>query len=143
MTSENIEYIINNEIQRVSNLNSDNSIADGAMGVALFLIWYGRKYSIDSYINEGVHIIESRCQNLSSNESLDVHRGHVGLAMGILWLSSSKILTAPISDVLQQIDDNIFKNVTSRLNNIEKKHIGSLIDIDYYIALRLNRNRFS
>ena len=87
-------------------------------------------------------MIESRCQNLSSNDPLDVHRGHVGLAMGILWLSSSKILTAPISDVLQQIDDNIFKNVTSRLNNIEKKHIGSLIDIAYYIALRLKYHSF-
>lgn len=137
MTSEYIEKIIESEFQRVTTMDSDRSIADGAMGVALFMIWYGQHHNNPQYIDDGFHIIESRCLNLFSNDPLDLHKGQVGIAIGILWLTSSKVISTPISGVLRQVDDNIFKNVTARLNQIEKKHVSTLIDIAYYLALRL------
>lgn len=42
MTSEYIEKIIECEFQRVQTIDCDYSVADGAMGVALFMIWYGQ-----------------------------------------------------------------------------------------------------
>ena len=142
MTSDYIEGIIESEFQRVTTMDSDSSIADGAMGVALFMIWYGQHNSNPQYIEDGLHLIQSRCLNLSGNDPLDLHKGQIGIALGILYLTSSKVISTPISDVLQQVDDNIFKNITARLNQIEKKHVGTLIDIACYLALRLKYHTF-
>lgn len=142
MTNKYIEKIIENEFQRVTTMNSDASIADGAMGVALFMIWYGQHNNYPQYIDDGLHLIQSRCLNLSGNDPLDLHKGQVGIALGILYLTSSKVISTPISDVLQQVDDNIFKNIIARLNQIERKHVGTLIDIAYYLALRLKHHTF-
>ncbi len=142
MTSEYIEKIIEGEFQRVTTIDSDCSIADGAMGVALFMIWYGQHKNKAMYIYNGLHLIESRCLNLSGNDPLDLHKGQVGIAVGILWLALSKVISTPISDMLRQVDDNIFKNTTARLNQIERKHVSTLIDIAYYLALRLKYHSF-
>lgn len=142
MTSEYIEKVIECESNRIRTTDTDSSIADGAMGVALFMIWYGQEYNKDKYIKDGLNIIESRCLHLYSNEPLDFHKGQVGIAMGILWLSSSKIISNQITVLLRQVDDNIFKNVTSRLYQVEQKHIGALIDIAFYLSLRLKHNSF-
>lgn len=142
MTSEYIEKIIESEFQRVMTMGSDSSIADGAMGVALFMIWYGQHNNYPQYIDDGLHLIQSRCLNLSANDPLDLHKGQVGIALGILYLTSSKVISTPISDILRQVDDNIFKNITARLNQIERKHVGTLIDIAYYLALRLKKHTF-
>lgn len=142
MTSKYIEEIIEKEFQRVTTMNSDASVADGAMGVALFMAWYGRKYGKTKYIEKCFYLIESRCLNLTAGDALDFHKGQVGIAMGIVWLSLSNEICTPVADVLRQVDDNIFKHVTARLNNIEKKHVGTLIDIAYYLALRLQSHSF-
>lgn len=109
MTSEYIEKIIECEFQRVQTIDSDCSVADGAMGVALFMIWYGQHKNKTKYIDDGLHLIQTRCLNLSGNDPLDLHKGQVGIAVGILWLTSSKVISTPVSVMLQQVDDNIFK----------------------------------
>lgn len=59
MTSEEITKIIDCEFQRVKKDDSDYSMAHGAMGVALFMIWYGQKYGIHRYIDDGLWLIDS------------------------------------------------------------------------------------
>lgn len=142
MTSEYIEKIIECEFQRVQTTDCDCSVADGAMGVALFMIWYGQHKNKTKYIDDGLHLIQTRCLNLSGNDPLDLHKGQVGIAVGILWLTLSNVISTPVSIMLQQVDDNIFKNITARLSRIEGKHIGTLIDIASYLALRLKYHTF-
>lgn len=142
MTSEYIEYIIHSECGRILTTGANASLADGAMGVALFMIWYGRKYGKGNYINEGLRIINEKCVNLSDADPLDLHKGQVGIAIGVTWLFLSGTINTPLSQILCQVDDNIFKNIITREGKIEEKHIGSLIDIGCYLAIRLSSRSF-
>lgn len=143
MTSEEIIKIIDCEFQRVKKDDSDYSMAHGAMGVALFMIWYGQKHGIHRYIDDGLWLIDSKCMHVSAADSLDFHNGQVGIGMGILWLSLTGITNASISNVLRQIDDNIFKQITRKWNHIHGKHVDTLLDIACYVALRLKYRSFA
>lgn len=138
MTNEYILHIIESEYKRAIECNVDSSMSEGAMGIALFLIWYGTKHNSSQYITKGINLIETRCLNLSTADPLDFHKGQIGIGIGLLWLWHAQIFDTPISGILKELDDNIFRNLMLRLDKIENKHIGTLIDIATYIALRLH-----
>ncbi len=89
ITREYIEQIIECEYRRVLRNNSGCFLSNGTMGVALFMIWYGKNFNKANYIEDGLSIIGTKCTHLTANDTLDIHKGQVGIALGILWLSLS------------------------------------------------------
>lgn len=137
ITLKYIEQIIECEYHRVLRNNSGCFVSNGTMGVALFMIWYGKNFNKVKYVEDGLSIIGVKCTHLTSNDSLDVHKGQVGIALGILWLSLSGIIQMPISGVLSHIDDNIFKKVSRISDYSLNKNLDQLLDVACYVALRL------
>lgn len=137
ITLKYIEQIIECEYHRVLRNNSGCFVSNGTMGVALFMIWYGKNFNKAKYVEDGLSIIGAKCTHLTTNDTLDVHEGQVGIALGILWLSLSGIIQMPISGVLRHIDDNLFKKFSRISGYSLNKNFDQLLDVTSYVALRL------
>ena len=143
MTNEHIKNIIDNECNRILVTGSDATMTHGAMGVGLFLVWYGRFFGQKDLTDKGMQIISERCVNLSNCDPLDFHNGQVGITMGLLYLSHIGLIEGTIGDILKEVDDNIFKHVIKGIGYSDENHLGTLMDISTYFALRLRYDSFS
>ena len=141
MTNNIIHQIIDAEYQRALD-NSNPYMQNGAMGVALFMILYGRMHEIQLYIDKGIELINEKCCNHSDSHPLDFHNGQVGIGMGLILLYKLGYIENDIERVLSKMDDNIFRQITNR-KDLDSKHIDPLIDIGIYLSLRLKYNTFS
>lgn len=137
-----VERLINAEYNRIKEAGDDKSLASGACGIGLAMILYGRINRSDEYIDKGVKLIAGQCYSLTTGEYLDIHNGHMGIAMATVYMIHTAVATGKLSTILAQVDDNLFRVLALRIDNIESKHVTSLLDIALYLALRLRLNTY-
>lgn len=120
----------------ISSLNEKTplGLADGKMGVCIYLFDYSQKRSVKHYRILAEKLLDNIIEKIPTINEIDIEQGLAGIALGISYLIQHKHIRGN-HQVLLEFDNRIFKVLSSE----ERKYkITSLIQMLYYFYVRMN-----
>ncbi|MGE4331436.1 hypothetical protein SDC9_19702 [bioreactor metagenome] len=126
----------------ISSLQKDNSLglAQGKMGACLYFYVLSRKLNYPEYQDVALKLLNDIFINIQKVSSIDVKNGLAGIGLGITFLVKEGYTQGNLNDVLGDIDDIIFKQL-SYSKYSDKFDLPSLIHLTYYLQTRLKEQK--
>ncbi|HCT95233.1 MAG: hypothetical protein A2X19_02630 [Bacteroidetes bacterium GWE2_39_28] len=114
-------------------------LANGKMGICIYLYITGRVESNEEYLSLADKLLDEITNHISGLP-VDVENGLGGIGLGVNFLAKSNYIKGNLNLILEDIDNVIFKNL-SYTKFVEKIDVLSLIQILYYLYIRLKAQR--
>jgi len=132
----NINKKIKSSIDRYS-----IGLANGKMGICIYFYHLSRVEKNLEYESFADTILEEIIRNIPPYESIgvqsiNVESGLAGIAIGINHLLEEKFIEGNIDEILEDIDDIIFKIISSEKDNLQFIEPNRIIKIIYYLYIR-------
>lgn len=108
----------------------------GKTGWAIYLFEMSRIKCDKILETSAVNIISNVCFQIDSLKSIDLKDGLAGIGLGINYLIKKKFIAGNVNEILQDIDDRIYREV-SYPASFGKIDTLSKIQIVYYFLVRL------
>lgn len=121
----------------IPSLNEKTSLglADGKMGICIYLFDYSQKESIKQYRILAEKLLDDIISHIPTITEIDIEQGLAGISLGFSYLIQHKHIQGNHQNILLEFDSRIFKALSSERN---KYKITSLIQILYYFYTRIN-----
>jgi hypothetical protein len=115
-------------------------LASGKMGFCLYFFVVSRMERNENYEKIAYRLIDEIFEKAPTLPSVDVRFGLAGLGLGICYLIKEKFVKGNINTVLADIDDKIFKELSSTAY-YEIVDSRTLIHLLYYWPVRLKEQK--
>lgn len=133
MLTKELEYKINNVLQQFS----FTGLLKGDMGVCIYYFVLGRMRHDPQMTQFGEATLEKIMANMGQNKILFMEEGITGIALGISFLLKYKFVEGDVNEVLQDIDDHIYKGTCSLLEKEVTPNIKlPILDVLIYFIVR-------
>jgi hypothetical protein len=115
-------------------------LANGKMGFCLYFYILGKSEKNRDYITVGSRLLDDMWQEMRTLQTIDVKNGLAGIGLSMYYLVKNGFIKGNINTVLDDIDDVIFKRITSN-NYYDTMNLPTLIHLLYYWYIRLQEQR--
>jgi lantibiotic modifying enzyme len=115
-------------------------LANGKMGFCLYFFVVSRMEQNNDYEKIANKLIDDIFEKVPTLLSVDVHSGLAGIGLGIHFLIKKKFVKGNVNTVLTEIDDEIFKEL-STATYYETVDSLTLIHLLYYWYIRLKEQK--
>lgn len=111
-------------------------IAQGQMGISIYLYHLSRIEQNDNHRKIAKQLLDDTLDKLSLNTSISVENGLAGIALGLKHLIKAGFVGGNINELLEDVDNTIFKHLVFKQSNVFHKK-EDLLHLLYYLSLRL------
>lgn len=133
MLTKELEYKINKALQQFS----FTGLLKGDMGVCIYYFVSGRMKHNLQMTQLGEATLKKIMSKMEQNKNLFMEEGITGIAMGISFLLKYKFVEGDVNDVLQDIDDHIYKGACILLEKEATFNIKlPILDLLIYFIVR-------
>lgn len=145
MTTDEFLHL-NKKIQ--SSVNSHPlGLANGKIGLCVYFYHLSRLGNMPEYKKVADDLLDYVIENITQYRSINVESGLAGVAIGIDHLVKEKFIDGDINEILEEIDDKIYKIISSKEDNFSDLHIHEKVHLLYYLYIRYsaqasNNDRF-
>ncbi len=108
MLTKELEFKINKALQQFS----FTGLLKGDMGVCIYYFVLGRMRNDTQMTQLGEITLEKIMAKMGQNKNLFMEEGITGIALGISFLLKYKFVEGDVNEVLQDIDDHIYKSIS-------------------------------
>lgn len=123
------------------NIFPDSSgLWNGKAGEAIIYFILSKYTNNDFYLEKGFDLLDSLTENISGVKTVDFANGLSGIGWGIEWLVQNNFLEADTDDILEEIDDLLYKSVVYASDENISLENGTLGKIAYFIKRHQNIN---
>lgn len=123
MLNKELEYKIAKALQQFSY----PGLLEGDMGVCIYYFVAGRMESDSQKTQLGETALEKIMANMRTNKKLYMEDGITGIAMGISFLLKHKYIDGDVNEVLQDIDDHVYKGTCAVLETKSGANLKTLV----------------
>lgn len=112
-------------------------LAQGQMGICIYFFYLSRIEHNEAYELFAGKLLDDLLNKVSNNSSIDVENGLGGISLGIMHLVKSGFVENDVKDLLNDIDDAIFRRLLflDRYDSILRKE--ELLLLLLYLSIRL------
>lgn len=112
-------------------------LAEGKMGLCIYFFCIGRMENNPQYIQSAEKLLRDIFNNIKNVNTIDLEEGLSGIGLGIHFLIKNGYVEGDINDVLENVDDVVFRhlNYSSYWNN--NVDILFLIKVLFYLYVRI------
>lgn len=136
----NIDEIIKLELNRVFS-DKDPYLKNGAAGITVFLIWLYNRTKEEKYRIRALEVIDNIGALISANPPLEIFNGVAGIGILLIWLHDQGLLDGDIDDILESIDNYIYRKSCDILDSYNNRYDYTVLDILLYIFIRLKSSK--
>jgi len=112
-------------------------LAQGQMGICIYFYHLSRIERDENFKTVAEKLLDDTLEKLSLNSSINVEKGLAGIALGITHLIKAGFIEGDVNELLEDIDNVIFKKLAfGQYNSVYKKD--ELLHLLYYLSVRLN-----
>lgn len=113
-------------------------VSHGKMGICIYFFLMGHYENNQSKRETGEDLLNQVIDLLDQNQELDIENGLAGIALGIRFLIKKGIVQGDVNEVLEDIDNTIFRRLNDERNSIRSiLNDSQIIQMLYYIYIRL------
>ena len=111
-------------------------LANGLMGISIYFYHLSRIEDNESHKIIAERLLDQTLENLFLDSSISVEKGLAGVALGVTHLIKSDFVTGDVNELLEDIDNIIFRNIAFMQSDFyyNKKELLHLL---YYLSVRL------
>jgi len=112
------------------------SLLHGKMGLSIYFFQMSKNETKPEYQSIAEQLLEQILQHdLSPNHSIDVEEGLAGVGLGVTWLIKNGFVEGDLNEILETIDDIIFRRIAFQENQF---HFSStkLLGLTGYLIIR-------
>ncbi|GAB6120108.1 MAG: hypothetical protein LBT43_05745 [Prevotella sp.] len=138
--TETIYKKLHEELLESFKFNPSLGLAHGKMGICIYFYILSRQQNKMEYRQIAKQILEEINDNLNQGMNIDLESGLAGIALGIRYLILEGYEPGDVNDILEEIDDQIYKSLSNILLDVQTMPYlnGSTnIQLLYYLYLRL------
>lgn len=129
---------LSKSLLHISEERSPIGLADGKMGVCIYLFHLSRIENNEEYRHAAENILESIFKAIHLNMHIGVKDGLGGIGLGVSYLVKQGFTKGNINTILQDIDDVIFKKLSYDKNSAIYSS-EELVWLLYYLYVRLTQ----
>lgn len=121
----------------VSSMDSHPSgLANGKMGLCIYFYHLSRLENIPEYTEIADGLLDYIIENITKYQSVNVESGLAGVAIGLDHLIKEKFIDGDINNILEEVDDKIFKAIAFKEESLSTMVIHEKIHLLYYLYIR-------
>ncbi|MET4082945.1 hypothetical protein ABIB40_002912 [Pedobacter sp. UYP30] len=121
-------------------------LINGLMGETIFKFYLSRKNKDPELEKFAEQLLEQVAEQISFVDSFDYANGLAGIGFGIEWLSQNGYLDENTDELLEEIDNELYKSVVYAKNKVQDLFYGTLGKAHYFHkrlqAKNPNQNRY-
>jgi lantibiotic modifying enzyme len=122
--------------------NAPLGLGMGKMGFCLYFFILSRKENRKDFQETANYLLDDICEHLSQEKNIDLKFGLAGIGLGIYFLIKRKYIKGNINIVLEDIDNAIFKALTSSIyGDVANMDILTLVHLLYYWYFRITEQK--
>ena len=113
-------------------------LADGRMGLCIYFYYISRIYKSKEYNKMAELLMGEILEQVANMKEYDIESGLAGIGLGIDYLVENEYVKGNINDILEDVDDILFKQIC----NLKKKDdddISLQLQLLYYFIVRLKK----
>lgn len=141
-----MDTLLRKELRR-ARVEKDLFLQHGLMGICIFLFELSVRTGKNKYRKWAYDALDTVCENLCTSNPLNINKGLIGVALGLLYIYKREYVGGNISAVLQNIDNHIYRAVIGKIENatidVIRKKEEALLDLIMYVAIRLDKTEMS
>lgn len=111
-------------------------LLEGKMGACVYYFIMGKKDPLSPMTQKGEALLTEIINTMHGVKKLDVTTGVTGIALGITYLIKNKYVEGCLNEILEDVDNFIYKSFCYSKDQMEGKFYAPLIDI---LAYQLQR----
>ena len=113
------------------------SLFHGKMGLVIYFFQLSKIESNPDYYSLADKLLDQVLLNdLSRNQSIDVEDGLAGVGLGVTWLVKNRFIEAELNEMLEVIDNAIFRRISFQNDSPNLQTI-KLLHLTGYLYIRL------
>ena len=115
-----------------------NGLADGKMGQCIYFYYIGRMCNNKEYSQKADLMMSEILDNVDKIRMHDLKTGFAGIGLGVDYLVENKYVEGDINDILEDVDNALFKQIC----NPEKSGNSDVffqLQLIYYFIVRLKK----
>ena len=113
------------------------SLFHGKMGLSIYFFHLSKIESNPEYQSKAEQLLDQILLNdLSPNQSIDVEDGLSGIGLGVTWLIKNRLVEGDLNQLLQIIDDTIYRRIIFA-DNPNRFSSTLLLHLTVYLYFRL------
>lgn len=116
--------------------NYSLGLANGKMGLCLYFYHLSGLENLPEYQKAADDMLDHIMENIAKCQSISVESGLAGVAIGLDHLIKEKFIDGDINDILEEVDDKIFKALAFEGESIPKRALHEEIHLLYYLYIR-------
>ncbi|MDL2277483.1 hypothetical protein LJC57_02715 [Parabacteroides sp. OttesenSCG-928-G07] len=112
-------------------------LAQGQMGISIYFYHLSRMEQNENFKSLAEKLLDDTLEKLSLDSSINVEKGLAGIALGITHLIKEGFVEGDVNELLEDIDNVIFKKLAFPQYSAAYKK-DELLHLLYYLSVRLN-----
>jgi hypothetical protein len=113
----------------------------GQMGISIYFYHLSRIEKDENYEAMAEQLLDDTLNKISSESSVSIESGLAGIALGIIHLIKSDFVEGDIDELLENIDNAIFKQLAFLPNNLSTLK-NELLHLLFYFYIRLKDQKY-
>lgn len=137
MYNRQLCQVLNKKLIESLHTNSSLGLAHGKMGVCIYFFILSKNENNTEYKEIAEKLLEDISNNLTRDQSVDIESGLAGIALGIIYLIKNKYQSGDIDEILEDIDDAIYRKLIRLESSRDFKFSEcQVIQLLYYSSIR-------
>ncbi len=151
MKDMKIKYDINpilldiyNDIESKDISKMEAHLYNGKMGLCIYYFWMAKYKDEDKYREKAESLMDEvyeECKKYTLSDQISFETGLAGIAFGITYLVRNGFMEADLDEILQDIDDFLFKRISIRTTTELSENPQILYGIAFYLTYTIKYRR--
>jgi len=113
-------------------------LADGKMGHCIYYYYIGRISDNNEYKQKAELLINDIFEKIKMIKMLDIKNGLAGIGLGVEYLIDNKYATGNSNNILEDVDNELFKQICN-LDKLKEDDLSPHLQFIYYFTARLKK----